>query len=339
VTVVRDEAGCPHGGQGCGACLISENFVLVEETEATSATNPGKDTSRMRAAGASLVYWLRTKPRYLREGLERIFSNISEDMPVVCESNAVRMELKPSLFLVLKDGGSSTIKPSCEEVISFADATVKFAMNEWDRSPERVEYIDGRWRLFEDNSAAIVLAGGASRRMKAEKSMLEYRGRPMIAGIVEQLQELFSTVLIGANNKERYSFLGLPIIADREPEKGPLMGLLSCLECSSLERNFVTACDIPVMHSSFIRKMLSMAESFDIVMPVNNNGGYEPLYAVYRRNVIPVAQRVLTNGGRRFVDLFRELRVGFVDLPPGDWYKNLNSQSDYLAALDWSKSS
>ncbi len=39
----------------------------------------------------------------MKEGLERIFSNIPEDMPVVGESNAVRLELKPSLFLVLKD--------------------------------------------------------------------------------------------------------------------------------------------------------------------------------------------------------------------------------------------
>ena len=56
VTTIGQRGGaCPRGGEGCGVCSSLEgNYCITEETGAL----PGKDTSRLLAAGARRVFWL-----------------------------------------------------------------------------------------------------------------------------------------------------------------------------------------------------------------------------------------------------------------------------------------
>ncbi|MGE5385256.1 MAG: molybdenum cofactor guanylyltransferase [Betaproteobacteria bacterium] len=179
-------------------------------------------------------------------------------------------------------------------------------------------------------ASAAILAGGQSRRMGRNKSLLPMHGQPMIGHIADQLRPHFDELLIGANDGALYGFLGLPVIADREPGSGPLMGILSCLEAARHELLFVTGCDIPEMNLAFIRQMISLAEGHDIVMPVDAEGRLEPLFAIYRKTVIAPALAVLAAGGRRVMDLLPGQRVAHPVIPAG-WIRNLNTPSDYTA--------
>jgi len=95
------------------------------------------------------------------------------------------------------------------------------------------------------NVSAALLLGGASSRMGRDKSMLPINGRPMIEHICRKLRPHFSQVLISAGDEERYAFLGAPVIPDRVPDRGPLMGIASALGASAHDRNVVVACDMP----------------------------------------------------------------------------------------------
>ena len=181
------------------------------------------------------------------------------------------------------------------------------------------------------NVTAIVLAGGKSSRMGgADKSMLEVNGIPMIQFIVNQLEGYFDEIIIGANDIEKYRFLGLRVIPDIEQGKGPLMGIYSCLLESGNDLNFITACDIPVMDTGLILKMLNIARDADIVVPVKGENEYEPLYGIYRKSVIHEAEVVLGEGKRKIADLFSRCNTRFIDFNSGDWYHNLNFRDDYL---------
>lgn len=177
---------------------------------------------------------------------------------------------------------------------------------------------------------AIVLAGGKSSRMKgADKSMLPVRGVPMISHIVRQLERHFGEIIIGSGDVEKYTFLGHRVVTDRVKGCGPLMGIYSCLIASGTDLNFVTACDIPNIKISLIRKMLDLSEGSDIIVPVSGSDHYETLYALYRKSVIPFAADLLDEGKFRISGLFEKVKTRFVPFEPGTWYHNINYKIDY----------
>ncbi|MFO7574892.1 MAG: molybdenum cofactor guanylyltransferase [Bacteroidales bacterium] len=180
------------------------------------------------------------------------------------------------------------------------------------------------------NATAIVLAGGKSSRMGGvDKSMLDINGMPMIQYISQRLQEIFGEVIIGANDTEKYAFLGLRVVQDVETGKGPLMGIYSCLLASSNDINFITACDIPEVNEDFIATMLDMAAGADIVMPVRGGERYEPLYAVYRKGVAEKAEILLEDGRLKISGLFGMVNTVFIGFDDSEWYHNLNFREDY----------
>jgi hypothetical protein len=121
VTTIADGATeCHKGGLGCGACTsFTTGFVLDEETDASGAT----DTSKLLAAGAKKVFWLRSRASSLADGYRAFEAKLAEaglsGCRVVCESNSLRKAVKPGEFIMLKTNGKP--KPSAAEVEGLAD--------------------------------------------------------------------------------------------------------------------------------------------------------------------------------------------------------------------------
>jgi molybdopterin-guanine dinucleotide biosynthesis protein A len=184
------------------------------------------------------------------------------------------------------------------------------------------------------NATAIILAGGKSSRMGgSDKALLPVNGIPMIQHITDQLSGEFRQILIGAGDTEKYAFLGHPVISDQQKDMGPLMGILSCLEASAHDINFVTGCDIPVMNMELIRQMITMAGEFDIVMPRHGEDQYEPLFAVYRKTCVEYARNAIGEGKYRITEMLKYARAGYVDFNSVQWYRNLNNKEDYSRFL------
>ncbi len=327
ITAIREDSPCPRGTKSCGVCgsLHGKPFEITEET----GGNPGKDTFRLREARAAKVLWLRVRQSNLAEGVAALFAALPAGMPVVCECNSARAVMEPAVFLVIRDPRNGQMKESCREVITQADRVVAFDGTGWDLPPEDLVFHSNRWWLRQD-AAAIVLAGGKSSRMGTDKSLLPYHGgTPLIQHITDQLRPLFREVLIGANNAEAFQFLNLPVVPDRMPDQGPLMGLLSCLEHSTHELHFLTACDIPELPAETIMQLLAAATDVDAVVPFTE-GGNEPLFAVYRKSaVLPAAETALANGKRRIADMFEHIRLRRMPLSDSTWLRNLNTPEDY----------
>lgn len=302
-------------------------YHLSEEV----ATGSGKDTARMCQAGAVKVFWLQVSAEHLPEGLAALHQALPAGAAVVCESTSARQWIKPGAFLVLREDGNGAMKDSCRQWIDQADRVVVFHGNGWDFQPEHCHFAEGRWFLPFDAAAAI-LAGGQSRRMGQDKSLMDIAGQPMVAHIAAQLQPLFPELLISSNVLERHAFLGLPLVVDGESGQGPLRGILSCLETSQHELLFVAACDIPQLPLAFIRNLLELAQSHDVVIPVDADGRHEPLFAVYRKTLIPAARRILAAGGRRIIELLPGHRAACPLMPQG--LRNLNTPEEYRQFLE-----
>jgi len=320
VTVEHDE-GKPSELRDAGL-----DYKILEETRADT----GKDTARMLAVGAAKAYWLRATREGLAAGFAELMERLPQGAPIVCESNSARELVKPGLFIVIRDARGGASKPSCEAVLPEADQIVGFD-GDWDFQPERIAFAEGRW-LVRHEATAIILAGGQSRRIGTDKSMLEIGGRPMIAHIAAQLKPMFDEVIVSANERGKYDFLGLAVVPDLEAGQGPLMGIASALGRVRNEICFAMGCDIPTVDYAFVHRMLERAATCDLVMPRSADEKYEPLFAVYRRSVAGPALDILKAGGRRIVELFQRVRTDFLDFEPGDWYRNINTMEDYRAA-------
>ena len=177
-------------------------------------------------------------------------------------------------------------------------------------------------------ATAVILAGGRSRRMGLNKALLMVDQQTLIARVADQLA-FFPERLIGANDPAELAFLGLPIVPDQRPGCGPLMGLLSCVDRASHELCFVTGCDIPTFDTGYILHLLAAAAGYDVVVPRRADGRVEPLLAVYRKTVVPVARAIVEGGGRRVVELFDHLAVRYVSGRSLSWSRNLNTMADY----------
>ncbi|UCG56046.1 MAG: molybdenum cofactor guanylyltransferase [Phycisphaerales bacterium] len=341
VTTIKEKDGqCPRGGEGCGVCSsLDANFLITAETDASS----DKDTSRLLSAGASRVLWLRVLKDHLAEGAEALLTVIGSNMDSICESNSFRHVVEPGLFLMVESRGLKTWKNSAQQVRDYADRIVVSDGSGFDLDFDQIELSNGEWRLrgqgaggdmlstLLEQATAIILAGGTSDRMGADKSMLPVGGRPLIEHIAEQLSGHFGRILVSANDVEKFDFLGLEVIPDKVSGQGPLMGIASALESSASDINFVVACDIPHVDLAFVEKMARDAATTgaDIMMPITKREGHEPLFAVYRKSALKAINKVLSSGRRKISDAFALCRVNYIELGDARWLVNLNTAADY----------
>ena len=187
--------------------------------------------------------------------------------------------------------------------------------------------------------AAVLLAGGKSRRMGCDKALLRLGGRPFALLLAERLQELTDQVLLSANEPSAYSFLGLPAVTDLYPGCGPMAGVHAALRHTARSMMLVLACDLPGATSRLLRSLIGCAAGFDAVVPVTSDGLLHPVCSLYRRSCLPVIEEKLRSGENQMLGLLdsRQLRVrrlssgegGFSDVELLD----VDTPEDYLRCL------
>ncbi len=322
-TVEGRSRPCPRGGDGCGACDSFDGpFCIEEET----ARTPGKDTTRMLQSGALRVFWARSRWESLRECLADLRERVGPDVLVVAESNSLATVCDPGLFLMVRERGASTAKPTARRVATHVDRVVVSDGASFDLDLADLAVRDGCWQLLD--ASAVILAGGASSRMGRDKSLIEIRGVPLIQRLIAQLRGRFREVFINSDDPAPYHATGLTVIPDGQPGQGPLRGIAAALEAAKTETVFVVACDIPDINPRFVRRLLAEARKVDCAVPRRADGRWEPLFSIWRRSALPAIREVLAEGERKIDAVFPRIRVAAVDLVDGAWLRNLNTPKD-----------
>ncbi len=105
---VSKVGGCPNG-KNCGICgEIKKPFYIVKDKDIINQA--GKDTARLKEAGAKEVIWLKARPEGLRNGLKKAFSEFSGCRGMVIEGTSVLKFLKPYLNIHVNSKGNYTIR-------------------------------------------------------------------------------------------------------------------------------------------------------------------------------------------------------------------------------------
>lgn len=178
------------------------------------------------------------------------------------------------------------------------------------------------------DATAIILAGGKCKRMGQEKSLLEFRGKPFIAHLVEALEPQFREVIISANDPAPYAEYDVPVIADKVKDAGPLAGLAATLEVSQHELNFVLACDSPIVVFQVVKRLLSDLDGFDCAVVMGDEGQLEPLFAVYRKSLLPRVEAQLQSPKHSMHSFLSNCRIKAVSVRKGTLL-NINTPEEY----------
>jgi molybdopterin-guanine dinucleotide biosynthesis protein A len=157
----------------------------------------------------------------------------------------------------------------------------------------------------------VIQAGGESRRMGQDKALVPFLGRPLIQRVMERMAGIAAEVLVTTNHPEAFSFLGVRLAGDLQPERSSLGGLYTAIHAARGPLVGVVACDMPFASPALLAGECDLLESgqYDVVIP-RSAEGFEPLHAVYRRETCLLAIRAaLEAGERRMVSWFPSVKV------------------------------
>jgi molybdopterin-guanine dinucleotide biosynthesis protein A len=189
----------------------------------------------------------------------------------------------------------------------------------------------------------VVLCGGKSSRMGTSKALLPFGPEVMLQRVVRLLSEVVSPIVVVAARDQPLPPLPSDalIAYDERPERGPLEGLFAGLTCLAdvADAAYATSCDVPLLETAFVRRMLASLGDNDVAVPVDVEF-HHPLAAVYRTTVLTEIAALLASDQlrpRALFDRVRTIRVPVEELRQVDpelrTLRNLNHWEEYLAAL------
>lgn len=192
-------------------------------------------------------------------------------------------------------------------------------------------------------TGGIVLCGGLSTRMGTSKAMLPFGPETMLQRVVRLLGTVVSPIVVVAAEAQELPALpaGIILTRDEREASGPLEGIRAGLAAlpEAVDAAYITSCDVPLLVPAFVRRMIELAEGYDISV-TEIDGFAHPLSAIYRRTALPHAEALLSEDQRRISHLFNRVRTRRVPAsemtgvdPELQTLRNLNTKDDYLAAL------
>jgi len=195
------------------------------------------------------------------------------------------------------------------------------------------------------NAAAVILSGGKSSRMGSPKALLLFDGEPLVVHVARALNRLFPEVVVVAAPGQELPPLNATLVLDEVVYQGPVGGIYYGLRAAHGEFCFVTSCDVPFLSSALISHLLSQISDCDVVVPYWQER-FQPLCAVYRRNVAPLLKEQLERGELRPIFLYDKVRTRKIEEeeirrfdPDGLSFFNMNSPEEYRTAVKiWEKS-
>src|ERR1035437_11191089 len=131
----------------------------------------------------------------------------------------------------------------------------------------------------------FILAGGKSKRMGTNKSLLKIGELTIIERVVNLMKDLFKEVILITNQSEEFSFLRLPMQEDIHKNTGPLAGIHSALVHTITDKNFIISCDMPLMTAGVVKYLIKYPT--DKLITIARADNYvQQLCGVYNRSLI-----------------------------------------------------
>jgi molybdopterin-guanine dinucleotide biosynthesis protein A len=193
----------------------------------------------------------------------------------------------------------------------------------------------------------FVQAGGGSTRFGADKALVEFEGKTLLARTVELVASVCGETRIVAP-PGKYSDAGATMLADKWPGQGPLGGILTALQQVSERLEdppghvyaLILSCDMPFLTRDWLSYLCDCASKSTarVIVPRSENG-LEPLCACWRSDSAGTIQAAFDGGVRKVTEAMKRVPMEVLDESAwkrfdsdGRLFWNMNTPADYEEA-------
>ena len=183
----------------------------------------------------------------------------------------------------------------------------------------------------------LILAGGRGSRMgSVDKGLQPFRGRPMVAHVLDRFAPQVDEVLINANRSiDDYAGFGHRVVADAiDGFAGPLAGLHIGMTNARHPLIATVPCDSPFLPLDLIARLsAAMSDSNADLAVAKTFDQPHPVFCLTKANLAPHLQAFLESGQRKIDKWYATLKV--VEVPFDDVesaFSNINTIDELNAA-------
>lgn len=207
----------------------------------------------------------------------------------------------------------------------------------------------------------VILAGGKSRRMGANKALMQLGNDSLIGHAIHRMRLITDELLLITNSPTEYVHFDIPMYGDILPGTGALGGIYTGLTHASHDAVLCVACDSPFLEPKLLTYLVSVLGEYDAVMPYTHSSGQNPfcnnkdieitnpshngqitlqtLCAAYSQRCLPIIDLMLQESELR-VHALQE-RAHIQRIPPETWQEfdpegmsffNINTPEDFESA-------
>jgi molybdopterin-guanine dinucleotide biosynthesis protein A len=183
----------------------------------------------------------------------------------------------------------------------------------------------------------LILAGGASSRMRRDKAALLYQGKSQLDRAFELVSRHVAKVFVsvGSSQLTEPTRAQRPLIVDSVDGGGPIVGIRSALAAYPGVAWLVVACDLPFLSDSTLEQLLARRDPRVLATAYSSahDGLPEPLCAIWEPAAAAALAAYQSNAGqcpRKFLSAHPVLLLKPRDPRALD---NINTPEEYQQAL------
>ena len=179
----------------------------------------------------------------------------------------------------------------------------------------------------------LVLAGGASTRMRTDKAALQYHGQPQLQWAFDLVSKVCAASFVSVRPDQRDDAArgSYPQIVDRQPGTGPIAGISAALLEHPKAAWLVLACDLPFLTERTLQHLIAHRDPHKIATAYRSahDGLPEPLCAIWEPAARQPVLAYVASGKQCPRKFLINSDTALLDLPEPQALDNVNTVEEF----------
>lgn len=178
----------------------------------------------------------------------------------------------------------------------------------------------------------VILAGGKSRRMGEDKSLLPFgEDKTLTEYQYNKLLKLFKNVYI-SSKKDKFSIVDAKLLLEQSTIYSPMIALKSILESLDEDKVFIVTVDTPFIKDETIEKIIDSSIDYEIVIAKDEEKTHN-LCGVFSKSILNNINNCLNEDIHKIGFLIKNSKTKEVLFKDSEQFLNLNTPDDYKLSL------